>query len=508
MSTFIIHLDETTYPGGASEAQSTIEAAGITIQKTFQLSPLTYQVQGDEATVSALPGLIFMEDRENSYNVSLQNLNTDHLDFTVSVDGQESFMPQYTGAGVEVYLVDTGVKETHAEFENANINNFYSNFAGDFADSVGHGTAMASLIVGKNIGAARDAQLHVVKLFDNASNTITVGEILDAFDEILLHHQNSSNPNKPKVVCTPWIIEHSGLVNLSAHNLLLNGLILVCAAGNTGTDIDLHSPASVRTAITVGAFNRNFEVTAFTNTPWTGTEPTDPSFVNYGSALDIFALGVDVTTASIGANDDYLQGSGTSVSSAIVAGILTHYIQQYPEKSSNLIRETFLSEGHYVGSTTLVFDNQNANVDYSQVYPAIVTTENSGQATLTSKASGRLINVRKGAITQTDVGLNPNATDVEVLDFAPTPSWISFDLSTGTVDIDAQNLSSETVPGVYLFAIRGSVGGDMLVEEFSVGVYNDKESELVEDGVASYYYDSQNDAYDEVVSYSLAKEFN
>lgn len=504
MSNYIIKLDPAVYPGGEPDARSAIENAGLVVLKQFRLS-LMFEVSGVEATISGLPGLVYHEDRDNAYNVSLQSLNKDHLKLTVDPLNQTVYNPKYTGAGVEIFLVDTGIKSTHTEFQGATINNLYTNFEGDFDDVVGHGTAMASLIVGQNIGAAPDATLHNVKLFDVASGTATIGEILIALNEIIGYHLDSDNLDKVKIVCLPWVSDFNQLINDAVSTMTFLGVIVVCAAGNSGIDLSGVSPASVRNAITVGAFNRNFEVTAFTNTPWTGEEPTSGSFVNYGSALDVFALGVDVTTASIAGNEDYILASGTSVASAITAGVISHYVQWYPDRTTGQLREIFLSEGHHLGTSNLVFDNQNSNVDYSQVYPAIATTENLGQNSLTTKPSGRLINVKQGETVQTDIGLNPNATDVEILNFAPLPPWITVDLATGNVSVDAQGFTTESVPGIYMFAMKGTIADEVLVEEFAVGVYAEEQSELVEEGTSSFYYDAGNASYDEVVSYALSK---
>jgi hypothetical protein len=58
------------------------------------------------------------------------------------------------------------------------------------------------------------------------------------------------------------------------------------------------------------------------------------------------------------------------------------------------------------------------------------------------------------------------------------------------------------VPGVYTFAIKGRVNNNIVVEEYSIGIYNTSESEL--ESTSQFYYDADLDEYDLVVSYQVS----
>ena len=73
---------------------------------------------------------------------------------------------------------------------------------------------------------------------------------------------------------------------------------------------------------------------------------------------------------------------------------------------------------------------------------------------------------------------------------------MSFDTGTGIFEANTNSLPGGVSPGIYLFAVRGEVGGNTLVEEYSVGVYDSSESEL--DTASSYYYDTETTSYDPV----------
>ena len=172
--------------------------------------------------------------------------------------------------------------------------------------------------------------------------------------------------------------------------------------------------------------------------------------------------------------------------------------------------------GHATGIFNLTFDNSDPNVDYTGVYKSAITTKNVDSRVLTTVPSGRIANVEHGATASTvDLGLNSNATNKKILDFAPCPPWITIDLNTGIVTIDTTNSTNcpaDRAPGIYLFAIRGSVPGTgtdttaaTMVEEFSVGLYTTNVSELdIDQNPSTFYYDTDDTSYDEVVNYESA----
>lgn len=510
MSNYIVQLDPETYATD-SDAISVIQSAGAQVVKNFSFGGF-FEVSGDHAQLQNLQGLIKIEEIGLGNKARLSVINTDHLDFAVDPAGNTQFDPKFTGVGAHVFLLDTGIQETHSEFSQATINNLHSRFLDDqsvpvFSDSVGHGTSMASLIVGKNLGMSPDATLHNVKLFQDAQGEASLADIMEAFDEVYQYFINNAS-SQSAVMCLPWTTDYSDVLNSAVESLMVSGLIVVCAAGNDGDDVGTRSPASVPTAITVGSFNRDLEVTAFMNTNW-GDGNQQSSFVNYGASVDIFALGVDVSIADFQTADGYSQGSGTSISTAIVAGGFAQYISGYSQKTSAELRESVLAEGHLVGANNLVFDSQDANVDYTHVYPAMITVENSGQTQLSTKLSGRIMNVKAGDSETVNMNFNPDATQIEALEFAPLPPWITLDVDSGNLSADASGLTNEQIPGLYVFALRGTVNGDVFVEEYSVGLYQDNPGELdpeVSEDMPVFYYDADADKYDEVVSYALSKD--
>lgn len=499
MARYLITLDSGAHANDAA-AQAAISASGATVIKTYAFS-LTYEVEATAEQIAAISGLAESLEKNTTTTVSVQVANQDHLTFlaTSSQNDATTYAPESTGSGGHVYLVDTGLYAAHEQFVGRNINNLYSNFNGDFTDNAGHGTAVASVIIGNTQGVSKNATLHVVKLFDNVTGSITVGEILDALDAVLVHHQ-ANNPSQVKVVCLPWTTPQNNFLDNKITELNASNLVVVAAAGNDGVDVDTVSPAGVNVVLTVGAINQDFLVTSFTNVPW--TNPTTAYFNNYGAALDLFALGVDVSCADISATDAYLLSSGTSVASGIAAGTVLQWALKYPSKTSSQIKDIVLQEGHIKGMFLLSFE-EDSPVASSNVNRSILTTSLIGDESIGNVPSGKILDVQLGQTVTVNLELNlAEVTDLAVLEFAPTPPWVSIDFATGLVTVNTAGLDPTLAPGVYLFGIKGTIDGKVKVEEYSIGLYNTDVNEL--DSASQYYFDTDTESYDQVISYQVA----
>jgi subtilisin family serine protease len=502
MARYLITLDSEVHADNTS-AQAAITAAGASVVKSYTFS-LTFEVEATEEQLTSITGVVESTAKNTVTSVAVQVFNQAHLTHLASASYAPAtvYEPLNTGTGGDVYLVDTGIYADHEQFAGRSINNLYSNFGSDFSDTVGHGTAVGSAIVGASLGVSKDATLHNIKLFNSATGDITIGEIIDALDAVLVHH-NTNNPSKAKVVCLPWVTTQNNFLDNKIAELNASNLVVVAAAGNNGSDVNNYSPAGVNSIITVGAYDADYNVTAFTNVPW--TDPTTSYYTNYGASLDIFALGVDISCADIAASDAYTTASGTSMASGIVAGAAIQWINNYPTKTSAEIKDVILQEGHRKGMVRLAFD-ESLPFSSTDVYASIITTSLVGQVSISNLPSGRVLNVQLGQTITKDLELNlANATDLAVISFAPTPPWMTVDLATGILTVDTSSIDPSLVPGIYLFGIKGTVDGKVMVEEYSVGLYNTSVTEL--ETATQYYYDDDTESYDEVVSYQVAPGF-
>lgn len=498
MSKYLVALSTETY-SDQTAAEAAIEAAGAELLRAFSFG-FMFEIEATADQLAAIEGVDLSETSDTVVQAkSAVAYTTSHLDALHALGQSVPWNPQQTGTGQTVYLVDTGVKHFHPEFMSAIIVDLHSNFTtdediSDFDDEAGHGTAVGSLIVGENIGVAPGAKLVNVKLFNTSQGDITVGEIIAAFDAIAADH--SDTPTVAKTICLPWTISKNNFVDAKIGELNGTNLVVVAAAGNDGVDVDSKSPGGVNTIITTGSININGEITSFTNLPASSGE-TESSVNNYGAEVDIFAVSADISVATL--DDSYVAASGTSLAAGIVAGAVALFAERDSTLTATQLKDTLIAEGKIAGGAIVV--DESLDVDYSTVNKSIVTADAVGAGQLAEKQSGRIANVKNGVVTTVDIGLNPNATAVDQLSFAPMPTWMSMN-DSGEIVVNP-DLTADQVPAAYIFAIKGTVGDELIVEEYSIGVYAEVAEEL-DDSTPNYYYDDETDSYDEVVNYQVA----
>lgn len=233
-------------------------------------------------------------------------------------------LKNYTGKNVSIYLLDSGVDRTHEEFSNANIVNVFS-YDDTFDDVTGHGTGVASVIVGKTLGIAPNVTLKIVKIAIDSD--MTIGKKLEAFNAIL-----SDKPTDAVgIVLCAWTILKNPIFDQKILELQESNFLVVSAAGNDMQPTSKFSPIGLGTTIGVGAVDINGKAISWANCRGN----------NYGDDVKVFAPGINVTIAT--KDNQYTEVSGSSIAAAIVAGILAQYVEQYPQKTAQEIEKLFLA---------------------------------------------------------------------------------------------------------------------------------------------------------------------
>jgi hypothetical protein len=229
----------------------------------------------------------------------------------------ESFELPLSGTGAIVYLVDSGIKADHVEFADADIENLFS-FNEDFVDRKGHGTALASLIVGKTCGIT-NAKLKVVKLFDTTAPT-KLSDFLSAMDAI---YTDFIAVNAYGIMNCSWEIARNEYVEAKMQKLFLAGVQIVVAAGNDGSDIGDVTPAAMPESIVVGAYNAMLQPSDFSDYTGTSAISVTAGSTN-GGKLSGWAPGENIYTATL--DGGYSYSSGTSVAAAIHSAIIAYNV--------------------------------------------------------------------------------------------------------------------------------------------------------------------------------------
>lgn len=244
----------------------------------------------------------------------------------------------------ELYIMDTGINFDHQEFDYPELEkaDFFTleAFNGVYSDQTGHGTAVASMAVGKNLGIADHAKLMNVKiggLVDGDFRSASIFEVGVAIDAILA--EAATDPSKPRLVNMSWGTPRSPWLDSKVLSLIDAGISVVCAAGNSGVSVDDITPAGIPEVITVGATDKYDIPSGFNN-----IAPNDSGLVTAtGGTLNLFAPGDGVTAAGFDQNDSYLVVAGTSFAAPIVSGIATAILSNRPVAMSySKLRDTLL----------------------------------------------------------------------------------------------------------------------------------------------------------------------
>lgn len=231
----------------------------------------------------------------------------------IDLDGETATIMR-RGQGIRVYLMDSGIMETHPDFVGKDITLVHSK-TGEFSDTTGHGTALASVIIGETCGIT-EASLKVVKIFEENHPTL-VSEILTALNAI--GEDFDQDPTSAAILNMSWGIAKNEYVEAKILSLIAKGFVAVAAAGNSGTAVGNITPASLDPVVTVGSFGQDLTPSDFSN--YTG--PSDTSLTNgqtnFGPGLDLFAPGETIRVAKIDGTYGYT--AGTSISAAITSAL-------------------------------------------------------------------------------------------------------------------------------------------------------------------------------------------
>ena len=222
-------------------------------------------------------------------------------------------------------IVDSGINFDHSEFQGLDTEDFFalSRFDGDFRDQAGHGTAIASFACGSSIGVHNHLKLLNCKVFD-AEYRPHVLDLVQALDAA--YDKFVADPSVPMIVNLSWVITKNNYLEAKIQNMIDAGIGIVCAAGNSGVDTSLLTPAGMTDVITVGASDQDDVGAGFNNFSVADQAIT----TNYGLNVDIFAPGVDCIGADYRADNSYMKISGTSISAGYVSGCVSAILALVP----------------------------------------------------------------------------------------------------------------------------------------------------------------------------------
>ena len=227
-----------------------------------------------------------------------------------------SYHADLTGAGVAVYIVDTGVRPTHTEIKGRvwSGRNFIADSSGvnpiRTADCNGHGTHVAATVAGSRYGVAKKANIVPVRVL-GCSGSGTMSGVIAGLDWVAAHARHRG----PSVANLSLGGGYYPALNTAVASTVAAGVTVVVAGGNSATNACYFSPASAPSALTVGA---------------TTSSDARASYSNYGSCLDLYAPGSSVKSAWYTSDTATNTISGTSMATPHVAGVVAQLAQAHP----------------------------------------------------------------------------------------------------------------------------------------------------------------------------------
>jgi subtilisin family serine protease len=321
--------------GGPSD----LTGAGATVGASLSTVDAVAVRQPKETTAD------FWAARPGKGRIWLDGMRTPSLDVSVpKIGAPAAWQAGYTGAGVPVAVLDTGIDQNHPDLRRrvAATKNFTSDKS--VRDTDGHGTHVASTIAGT--GAASDGRNTGVAPGAN----LLIGKVC----------QGSGCPESAIIAGMEWAAASGAkVVNLSlggpddagedplelAINRLTarHGTLFVVAAGNDGGlgAETVSSPASADAALAVGAVDDNDSLAEFSG--------RGPRVRDAALKPEIVAPGVDIVAARSQFSgrgergDQYVSLSGTSMATPHVSGAAAILAQRHPDWDAELLKAALVN---------------------------------------------------------------------------------------------------------------------------------------------------------------------
>ena len=302
-----------------------------------------------------------------------------------------SYVYEQTGASVHAYVIDTGLRSTHAQFTGRVGNGYTAISDGQGTnDCNGHGTHVAGTVGGTTYGVAKAVTLHPVRVLGCSGSGSTSG-VIAGVDWV------TANRVKPAVANMSLGGGASSALDTAVVNSIGAGVSYAIAAGNSNADACATSPARVAAALTVGA-----------------TTSTDAraSYSNYGTCLDLFAPGSSITSAWYTSDTATSTLSGTSMASPHVAGAAALYLQTSPLATPAQVAQAVLAQATQ-GKVTSGGTGSPNRLLYS-LFPAGGPPDVTGPSvSLTAPAAGATVS---GTVT-VSAGASDNSGIVTLVEF-------------------------------------------------------------------------------------------
>jgi serine protease AprX len=342
----------------------------------------------------------------------------------------------YTGAGVDVAVIDTGVSPvaglaTPGKIVNGpDLSLESQNPAFRYLDTSGHGTFMAGLIAGKDStltapyanapasayrGIAPDARIVNVKV-GVADGGVDVSQVIAAIDWVVQHkNDNGLNIRVINLSYGTNTSQAAGIDPLSyaAEQAWKKGIVVVAAVGNAGVQdlVDrLANPSYNPYVIGVAASDTMGTASVTDDTlgvysshgPGNGKIPDFAAPGGHMQGLRVPNGFLDAAHPEGALDSRYFRGSGTSEAAAVVSGAVALILQKYPGLTPDQVKK-FLSSNAYKLPMPVDPDDQGAGV--IQLGPMLGKTPGAFTQSFTAATGKGTLEASRGTDHMTDDGV-------------------------------------------------------------------------------------------------------
>ena len=332
------------------------------------------------------------------------------------LDGNSALGP-LTGAGIDIYIVDTGIRSTHEQFGGRVLpaidiptENGTSKVSPETNDCDGHGTHVSGLAAGSTVGVATQARLIAVRVLD-CNGDGEVADVVNALKWVRAHHR----AGVAAVVNLSFGVDlgdDGTSIDSEVQALIDEGVVVTVASGNgdaAGRPIDACkiAPGDVPDALTVGAIGI-VDVVAY--------------YSNNGPCVDLYAPGGDrlrgLESAWKDSDTDYEFDVGTSMASPLVAGYAALLAQQQPGLCATTISQAIVdrsTKGVILGMSA---DSLNRLLFVDTAPIAVTAPGEASHVLVTTDSQGLVVSWDPpcdggSAITETKVSLLRNGKVVQ-----------------------------------------------------------------------------------------------
>ena len=302
-----------------------------------------------------LPGVVFVE-LDGRLEIQMNDVKEIHgVDLVWQDTG-------YTGAGVTMAIIDTGIDGNHSGVDDLDDDNsthdpkilaFYDavNNPGltngsevEPYDGNGHGTHCAGITTGTGaptyeyVGVAPKANLVGVKVLSDEGSGSYAQVMAGMQWTVDKRHEfniRAASMSLGGPAVSEWTTSEQESVNRMANEMMRAGVALFIAAGNAAFSAQIGTPGSAEDAITVGALDKNTAIAIYSS-----QGPTEEGRIKPNIAF----VGSDVMAPDANTGDGYVALSGTSMATPGAAGVAVLMFQANPDLSPfdirNIMQET------------------------------------------------------------------------------------------------------------------------------------------------------------------------